>query len=120
MDKPISLSIKEWIIRNMSTKMMISERTIETVINDQFTSASVAMDNCNSVEFSGFGKFYFNEKRAITKLNKFNTQKDGFEKILNNEGSSDEKKRIAELKLNTVLKNINLLTPKIHESASTI
>jgi nucleoid DNA-binding protein len=69
-DKPVSLSIKQFIIRNMSVKMNIQERTLETVINHQFESALNSLDTCNSLEFSGFGKIFFNRKKAIRKIEK--------------------------------------------------
>ena len=63
-DKPVSLSMKAWIIRNMSVKNSIQENVIETVINHQFESALAALETCNSLEFSGFGKIFFNVNKA--------------------------------------------------------
>ena len=62
MDKPISMSVKDFLIRTLAVKMMTSEKTIEAVVNHQFQSANEAMDLNSSVEIAGFGKFFFNNK----------------------------------------------------------
>ena len=43
MDKPISMSVKDYLVRTLAVKMMVSEKTIETVINHQFQSANEAI-----------------------------------------------------------------------------
>ena len=115
MDKPVSISVKEWIIRNMSVKTMTPESTIEAIINHQFDSAYKALQTSYSLEFSGWGKFYFNRKRAEKKMVKLLSQKFQFENISNNESLPDTKRRNAQFKLNSALKNIETLSPKLHE-----
>jgi nucleoid DNA-binding protein len=115
MDKPVSISVKEWIIRNMSVKTMTPERIIEAVVNHQFDSAYIALNNCYSLEFSGWGKFYFNRKRADKKMEKLLSQKFQFENIIANEATTEKKRRNAQFKLNSALKNIETLSPKLHE-----
>ena len=44
-DKPISLSVKDYLIRKLAVKMMTSEKTIEAVVNHQFQSAQQAAVN---------------------------------------------------------------------------
>jgi hypothetical protein len=68
MDKPVSLSVKDYLIRMLAIKSLTSEATIEAVVTHQFQSANEAMDTNDSIEISGFGKFYFNKKKAINKL----------------------------------------------------
>ena len=68
MEKPITMSIKEFIIRSMSTTLMIPEKTINTVIDHQFLGVSSAMKKHNSIEISGFGKFLFNLKKIEKKV----------------------------------------------------
>ena len=79
-DKPISLSVKDWIIRKMAVKLMMNEKTIEAVVNHQFQGANDARLRNNSLEISGFGRFVFNEKKAIKILAKYESQKALFEK----------------------------------------
>lgn len=113
MDKPTTLSVKDWIIRNMSTEMSIQERIIHAVIDHQFNSARLAMDTGTSIEFSGFGKFMFNRKRAVTKYLKFLHMKEGMEYIINDEKTDDKKRGYTQFKLGFLLGDIKLLERKI-------
>lgn len=115
MDKPVTLSVKEWLIRNMSVKSNVPERIIESVINHQMNSAYDALTHCDSLEFSGFGKFYFNRKKAKYRMEKFMSQKEAFERIIMDETVSPQKRHSAELKLLTALQNIDALKPKMNE-----
>ena len=67
-DKPQSLSVKNFLIRKISTTTMISEKIITSVIDHQFTSLLENMSTCNSLEISGFGKFLFNKNKAIVTM----------------------------------------------------
>jgi hypothetical protein len=70
-DKPMSLSVKNFLIRKISTTTMISEKTITSVIDHQFTSLLENMSIANSLEISGFGKFLFNKNKAIIMMQKY-------------------------------------------------
>lgn len=115
MDKPISLSMKDYLIRTLAVKMMVPEKTIEAVINDQFNSANEAMKIHNTVEISGFGKFIFNYKKAQKKMEKMLSQKELFESRLNDPSISEQKRNTEMVKLNNVIHNINVLKPKLYE-----
>ena len=91
MEKPSTMSVKEWIIKKMSINMVISEKTIDQVINHQFDSANDALNTNDTVEISGFGKFLFNKKKHSTQL-----------------------------RLNTALTDIKTLKPKMNESKTDI
>lgn len=115
-DKPISLSMKDWLIRRLAPKLLISEKTIESVINHQFQSANEALLNNKTVEISGFGKFYFNDKKALKRMRKLEDIKAALERQLVNPELSEQKKRVAAIKLNATLENITALKPKIDEA----
>jgi hypothetical protein len=100
----------------MSIKLNTPEKIIDTVITHQFQSATQALTNNKSIEFSGFGKFVFNDKKAIAKLAKLEGQKSTLEGIINDETLSAQKRRSAEMKLESVVTNIELLKPKINEA----
>jgi len=121
MDKPISLSVKHWIIRNMSVKTMMQENLIETVVNHQFESAYVALEDphCFSMEFSGFGKLLFNKKKALKKIEKQNSQIRTFEELLLTE-LSPIRRRNLEMKLSSAKKNLEHLKKKTNELVSNI
>jgi nucleoid DNA-binding protein len=112
MDKPISMSVKDYLIRTLAVKMLTSEKTIETVINHQFQSANEAMDLNNSLEISGFGKFYFNEKKATKRLGQLNAKKQAMEKIISDETTSEQKRRSSQVTLDKTEALINLLKTK--------
>ena len=115
MDKPISLSMKEYLIRTLAVKMMVSEKTIEAVINHQFNSANDAMKMHNSVEISGFGKFTFNYKKALKKMEKMLSQQALFQSRIDNPNLSEQRRATETVKLNNVIHNINILKPKLYE-----
>ena len=92
MDKPISMSVKDFLIRTLAVKMLTSEKTIEAVINHQFQSANEALDLNNSVEIAGFGKFFFNSKKAIKRIAQLNAKIGAMEKIIADPTSTEQKK----------------------------
>ena len=112
MDKPISMSVKDYLVRTLAVKMLTSEKTIETVINHQFQSANEAMDLNNSIEIAGFGKFYFNEKKATKRLGQLISKKQGMEKIIADENTSEQRRRSSQVTLEKTEALINLLKTK--------
>lgn len=113
-DKPISLSVKDYLIRRLAVKMMTSEKTIEAVVNHQFQSAQQAMVGNKSLEISGFGKLLFNEKKAHKLMEKFLSQKALFEKWANDETLPEAKRQSAKRKLQMALDGIRDLKPRIY------
>ena len=67
-EKPNNMSAKDYIVRILSVDMAIPEKTIAAVVAHQFQSANEAMDLNKSLEISGFGRFMFNDKKAIKKM----------------------------------------------------
>jgi len=112
MDKPISMSVKDYLVRTLAVKMMVSEKTIETVVNHQFQSANEAMDLNNSLEISGFGKFYFNEKKATKRIGQLNAKKQAMERLISDETTSEQKRRSSQVTLDKTEALINLLKTK--------
>jgi nucleoid DNA-binding protein len=113
MDKPISMSVKDYLVRTLAVKMMVSEKTIETVVNHQFQSANEAMDVNNSIEISGFGKFFFNQKKAAKRLESLTNKKTNLEYILSDDNASIQKKHSSKVTLEKTEALINLLKTKI-------
>lgn len=113
MERPKSLTIKDFLIRKMSVRMLIPEFTLDAIISHQFQSATQAMLNTKSVEISGFGKFVFNDKKAVKKMEKLLSQKALFEKLMNDDSLSEQRRNNARLKYESVTLNISVLKPKI-------
>jgi hypothetical protein len=120
MNKPTSMSLKEWIIKRMSINMVISEKILDSVVTHQFDSANDALNSNDSVEISGFGKFIFNVKKADGQYKKLLDIKRAYENTLLDESITEKKRHSTEKRLATVLSDIKLLKPKIHESKSDI
>jgi nucleoid DNA-binding protein len=115
-DKPISLSMKDWLIRRLAVKMMITEKTLETVINHQFQSANEALLNNKSVEISGFGKFFFNQKKAEKRMETLKKTQQTLLNILASPETTEQKRVSTEQKLQFTLSNMEALKPKLHEN----
>jgi nucleoid DNA-binding protein len=113
MDKPKSLTMKEYIVRKLAVKMMLSEKLIDVVITDQFSEANKALKTNDSVEISGFGKFLFNHKKAQKKMEKMLGQKATLERQLANPELSEQKRRSNSMKLESLLLAIETLKPRI-------
>jgi hypothetical protein len=113
MEKPQTLSVKDWIIRNLSVKTNTQERIIEAVINHQMTMGREALEKCNSLEFSGFGKFYFYRKKAEKKLERLNIIRDKCTEYLKDETLSEHKRKSYTWKLNQSTEDIETLNKKL-------
>ena len=109
MDKPISMSVKDFLIRTLAVKILTSEKTIEAIVNHQFQSANEAVDLNNSLEIAGFGKFYFNTKKASRRIDALVAKKDALEKIIADETISEQKKRSSVVTLDKTMATIHLL-----------
>lgn len=106
------MSVKDYLVRTLAVKILTSEKTIEAVINHQFQSANEAMDLHNSIELSGFGKFFFNKKKAVKRINALIAKKLALENILADDTSSEQKKKSARVTLDKTLPLIESLTTR--------
>lgn len=114
MDKPLSLSVKDFLIRKMGVKLLTNEKVIESVISHQFNSANTALLTNNSVELSGFGKLHFNVKKAHKKLERMYAQQEALKRQLVREDVSEKKKETARAKLSSLEIGIEILKPKLY------
>jgi nucleoid DNA-binding protein len=120
MDKPVSLSMKAWIIRNMSVRTATQESVIETVVNHQFEAAYIALENCNSLEFSGFGKWFFNKPKAVKKLEKLREQINVMNSILEEPSLTATKRKNAQAKADILKKMFEGLNRKLNGNVEDI
>jgi nucleoid DNA-binding protein len=115
------MSIKEYLVKRIAVNKvwdkMISEKTIDAVISHQFDSASAATVNNNSIEISGFGKFMFNEKRAVKQMQKYTEQIEYYSKMLSSELTEAER-RNTEMRLESINNNVKALKPKLNEPST--
>jgi len=109
----MSMSVKDFLIRTMAVKMMISEKTLEAVINHQFQSANEAMDTNKSIELSGFGKLFFNDKKARQRMEKLIGKAEAMENNITSPSTSEQKKKSSQVTLEKTKLSISLLKPRI-------
>ena len=114
MDKPMSMSVKDYLIRKLSVSLMMSEKTIEAIVNHQFRSANIALQDNNTVEISGLGKFYFNYKKAVRKMEKMVSKANLFYTQVNNMELTEQKRQSSANKLANTLAQIEALKPKLN------
>lgn len=111
--KPQSMSVKEWLIKKLAISIIIPERVIDAVISNQFDTANDALKTSKSIEISGFGKFVFNQNKAVKQMEKYISQKETFENILADESITNVRRTNISMKLETTLNNIKALAPKL-------
>lgn len=107
------MPLKEYLVKKLSLKLNTSERVIDAVITNQFSTAFQATAHFNTIELSGFGKFTFSQVKAKRTMDKYNAQLDLYNGIISDPNSSPELVRNNQLRLQTTLKNIEHLKPKI-------
>ena len=112
-NKPKSMSHKEYLVRALSVKLAMSERLIEAVVNHQFQSANEAMDTNHSLEFSGFGRIIFNNKKAIKKLANLEARLEKAQQQLQLNTSTEAERKKAQDTIDVVTIQIRILKPKI-------
>ncbi len=113
MNKPTTMSVKEFIIKKMSISLIVSEKVIDQVVQHQFDSANDALNTNDTVEISGFGKFFFNTKKANTHYNKLLEMNQAYENILADPSTTEKRRHSTEQRMITVLNDIKMLKPKI-------
>ena len=106
--------MKEQLIKEIAKKLELEERIVEKIVSHQFDSATNALKKHNSVELSGFGKFLFNEKKALKKLASRENIKSGYIKRLADDSLSEEKRKSTEVRLVSIEKEITILTQKLY------
>lgn len=117
-DKPVSLSVKDYLIRKLAVKMMVSEKVIDAVVGHQFRGANEALSRHKSLEISGFGKFFFNDGKARKRMEKLLSQKALFERMSQDVTLSERKRNQAKMKLDVAINGIRELKPRIQEDGN--
>jgi len=116
MDKPISMSVKDYLMRKMSVRTNKPLKIIEAVIDHQMQGANEALKENNTVELSGFGKFIFNIKKAQKKLEKNLSKERVFRKLLLEPNITETRRKSLELKLENTIKFIESIKPKLEKN----
>lgn len=72
--------IKHLVAKKLVVDLALPEKVIISVIDHQFKSILNAMKTCNTIEMSGFGKFFFNATRANMRMKKYENQRNLYSK----------------------------------------
>ena len=114
------MPVKEYLLRIMSVRTNIPQKTIEAVMNHQFEGVVEAMHNKDiySIEVSGFGKFLFNTNKASKKIVTFSKKIEAYEKALLAPGLSDNRKAFIISKIAYLKSWIDAIKPKVNDHKS--
>ena len=112
LNKPPSMGVREWLVKTLSQREHIAETIVSAVVVHQYDEANANLKKKNSIEISGFGKFYYNEGKAAREMVKCLSQKEAYQEVLDNESCSDKKRHSYEQRMETVEKNIEALKLK--------
>lgn len=113
-NKPKSMSVREYLVRILSVDMAIPEKVVDAVIAHQFQSANEAMDTNKSLEISGFGRFLFNDKKAVKKMATLEARLEQYTAQLEDNTLTEANRvKITEI-IRVINKQIQQLKPKLN------
>ena len=115
MNRPQTLSMKSFLIRKLAVELQITEKTLEVIINHQFSSAIDDLYRNMSVELSGFGKFTLAESRWNREMKRLEEYLATLNAVLVDEGITERKRKATYSTIATVEDNIKALKAKKHE-----
>lgn len=116
-DKPQSMSVREWITKKLAQEIMIPENIIRQVIVHHYDSAYEALNSNNSIEISGFGKFYYNTKKAAKEKEWLLSKKDSYEKILDSETATEKERLKARRDIKQIIRTVIAIENKLSNNA---
>jgi len=115
--KPENVLIKDYLIKKIFSEQeedsKISEKIMHKVISHQFEVLREKMHNCNSVEISGFGKFYFAHKKATRHQQDLNNILDIYGTQLQNPDMDSEKRELIQKRVLYITEDLRKLKLKL-------
>lgn len=113
-NKPNSMSVREYLVRILSVDVAVPEKIVDVIVNHQFQSANEAMDLNKSLEISGFGRFIFNDKKAVKKMVYLLKKLDAYTLQMQDNNMTDIKRaKLTEI-IRVINKQIEQLKPKLN------
>jgi hypothetical protein len=108
------MSVREYLVRILSVDVAIPEKIVDAVIAHQFQSANEAMDTNKSLEISGFGRFVFNDKKAVKRMAYLLNKLDVYTLQLDDINITDNKRaKLTEI-IRVIKKQIEQIKPKLN------
>jgi hypothetical protein len=113
-NKPNNMSVREYLVRILSVDVAVPEKIVDVIVNHQFQSANEAMDLNKSLEISGFGRFIFNDKKAVKKMVYLLKKLDVYTLQMQDNNMTDIKRaKLTEI-IRVINKQIEQLKPKLN------
>ena len=113
-NKPNNMSVREYLVRILSVDVAVPEKIVDVIVNHQFQSANEAMDLNKSLEISGFGRFIFNDKKAVKKMVYLLKKLDAYTLQMQDNNMTDIKRaKLTEI-IRVINKQIEQLKPKLN------
>lgn len=112
LNKPPSMGLREWLIKRVGIEQHLPNTIVTKIVQHQYESAHKALKTNNSIEIAGFGKFFYNVKKAETQMEKCLSQKQAYQKILDEPSITEKKRHSYEQRMITVENGIKALTDK--------
>lgn len=106
------MPLKEFLIKKLSLSLMIPEYVIKEVVAFQATETLKATNDRNSIEWTGFGKIIFNEKKAVKKLESYRVILSAYMKELDQDITPARKNNL-DKRMITLTRNIEHLESKL-------
>lgn len=110
----MSMSVKDYLVKVLSVRSNTPLKTVEAVVDFQMQGAHDALVKNNSIELSGFGKFFYNIKKAQKKLDLNIMKKTFYENALNAPDLSEQKTKSLRVKLENTINTIESIKPKLN------
>lgn len=110
--KPISISLKDWLVQTTAKDLEIDENLVNTIISWSYLKVKEKTQTVKSIELSGFGKLLLSETKTKKKIKKkYDFIKSLEARIVNSE--DEEKKEQMRTGIATVHKEIEYLKTKL-------
>lgn len=105
------MGLREWLIKTLSVRENIPQTTITKIVAHNYEMIHQALKEHSSIEVAGFGKFYFNEKKAVKEMSLNLGYKKEFEELLETE-KSETMRRNYQDRIKSIDVNIDYLKNK--------
>lgn len=112
-DKPSTMPIKRWLVKYTAFRNKVPSSLVQDIVDHEFDMAVEAIGKWNTIEISGFCRFYLNMKRSLKKLEKFRVVEEFYNNIINDPTVEYSKKESTRYKLGKLLIDIDSLEKRI-------
>jgi len=113
-EKPITMPLRDWLMKRISLQKNIPYSTIEAIITHQFDSANQAVYLHKSLEIVGFGRFMFSDQKANKQLKGHENSLHHLNEHLKNPLLTDKEIAIIHHKIKGITKDLEELKIRIN------